>query len=63
MLLTRDDIIAEVYPEVSTSGGTASDEALGALVKRLRGRLQKYAEGHDYIKTLRGKGYRFDVSA
>lgn len=61
-LLTRDDIIAAVYPEVSSSGGTVSDEALGALVKRLRGRLQTSTDGPHYITTLRGKGYRFDVS-
>lgn len=37
-----------------------SDQALDALVRRLRDRLTEYDAGTDYIVTVRGHGLRFD---
>ena len=60
-LRTKDEIIAVVYPEEYQAGGTVTDDALAALIKRLRDRLQQDATGKSYIATLRGKGYRLEV--
>ena len=37
-----------------------SDQALDALIRRLRGRLEELDQTHDYILTIRGHGLRLD---
>lgn len=59
-LRTKDEIIAAVYPDEHRSGAGVSDDALNAVVKRLRDRLGAYSGFGDKIVTVRGKGYRLE---
>jgi len=59
-LRTKDEIIAAAYPEEYRSGGGVSDDALNAVVKRLRDRLEPYSGFGEKIVTVRGKGYRLE---
>jgi len=61
-LRSRDEIVAVVYPEEYQVGNSPSDDALNALVKRLREHLEKIARRGHYIVTMRGKGYRLDIN-
>ncbi len=53
----RDDIIEAVWP--GTSGLGVSEQAIDALVRRLRDRLAEL-DDHNYIVTVRGHGFRLD---
>jgi hypothetical protein len=53
----RDDIIEAVWP--GTGGLGVSEQAIDALVRRLRDRLAELDE-HNYIVTVRGHGFRLD---
>ncbi len=53
----RDDIIEAVWP--GTGGAGVSEQAIDALVRRLRDRLAELDE-HNYIVTVRGHGFRLD---
>lgn len=53
----RDDIIEAVWP--GTGGLGVSEQAIDALVRRLRDRLAEL-DGHNYIVTVRGHGFRLD---
>lgn len=59
-LRTKDEIIAAAYPDEYRSGAGVSDDALNAVVKRLRDRLEHYSGLGRKIVTVRGKGYRLD---
>lgn len=61
-LRTKDEIIAVVYPDEYRTGYTVSDDALGAIVKRLRSRIEHFSGGRNYVGTVRGKGYRLNVA-
>ncbi len=54
---SRDDIVDVVWPE--TGGLGVSEQAIDALVRRLRDRLSEVDE-HNYIVTVRGHGFRLD---
>lgn len=58
-LVMRDDIIHAVWPDEDPGG--VSEDALDALVRRLRLRLGEIDEEHQYIVTLRGYGFRMDM--
>lgn len=60
-LTSKDEIVAVVYPERYQSGESVSDEALNALVRRLRERVEPLSAGKCRIATIRGKGYRLEV--
>ena len=53
----RDDIIEAVWP--GTGGVGVSEQAIDALVRRLRDRLAEL-DDHNYIVTVRGHGFRLD---
>ncbi len=53
----RDDIIEAVWP--GTGGIGVSEQAIDALVRRLRDRLAELDE-YNYIVTVRGHGFRLD---
>ena len=57
-LVSRDEIIEHVWPGASTG---VTEDAVDALVKRLRGRLAEADPEHAYIVTVRGYGYRLDT--
>lgn len=60
-LRSKDEIISNVYVSEYAAGNSVSDEALNALVRRLRERIEPVARGHCRIATIRGKGYRFEI--
>jgi hypothetical protein len=53
----RDRIVEAVWP--GTEGLGVSEQAIDALVRRLRDRLSE-ADDHNYIVTVRGHGFRMD---
>lgn len=53
----RDQIVEAVWP--GTGGVGVSEQAIDALVRRLRDRLMELDE-HNYIVTVRGHGFRLD---
>ncbi len=55
---SREDIINAVWGEEDAAG--VSEQALDALVRRLRDRLAEVDTAHDYIVTVRGHGFRMD---
>ncbi|HRQ40783.1 MAG TPA: FHA domain-containing protein [Chloroflexota bacterium] len=56
-VVTRDDIVEAVWP--GTDGLGVSEQAIDALVRRLRDRLMELDE-YNYIVTVRGHGFRLD---
>jgi DNA-binding response OmpR family regulator len=57
-VVTREDVIEWVWPGTSADG--VSDQAIDALVRRLRERLEEADPGQAYIATIRGHGFRLD---
>ena len=55
---SRDQVIDAVWPEDQSEG--VSDEAIDALVRRIRLRLRKLDPDHDYIVTVRGYGFKLE---
>lgn len=60
-LRSKDEIISNVYASEYAAGNSVSDEALNALVRRLRERIEPLAGSRCRIATIRGKGYRFEI--
>ena len=60
-VVSRDEIVAQVWPGTDVSG--VSEQAIDALVRRLRERLAGLDADHDYIVTVRGHGFRFENAA
>ncbi len=59
-LVTREDVIGTVWPGEETEGIT--DQAIDALVRRLRDRLKEVDLDREYILTIRGHGFRLDTN-
>ncbi|NJN81139.1 MAG: FHA domain-containing protein [Caldilineaceae bacterium] len=57
-VITREQIISAVWPE--TSGEGVSEQAIDALVRRLRERVAECDEEFRYIVTVRGHGFRLE---
>lgn len=57
-VIGRSDLIAVVWGEDQSVG--VSDQALDALIRRLRDRLATLDPTHQYIDTVRGHGMRLD---
>jgi len=57
-LCSRDEIVEVVWPEVAEEG--VSDQAIDALVRRLRERVGEVDPDRQYIVTVRGHGFRLD---
>ncbi len=55
-VVSREDIVRFVWAEVDAEG--VSEQAIDALVRRLRERLADYDPEHMYIVTVRGQGFR-----
>ena len=58
-ICTRDEAIAAVWPESDREG--VSEQALDAVVRRLRDRLNEMDPEHQYVVTVRGHGFRLDA--
>ena len=57
-IVTRDDVIQAVWPESDEAGIT--EQAIDALMRRLRDRLAEVDSDHEYIVTVRGHGFRLE---
>jgi DNA-binding winged helix-turn-helix (wHTH) protein len=55
---TRDEVVEAVWPDAVGEG--VSEQAIDALVRRLRDRLAEVDAEHQYIVTVRGHGFRLD---
>ncbi len=55
---SRDEVIQIVWPEASGAG--VSEQAIDALVRRVRDRLAEIDPDFQYIVTVRGHGFRLD---
>jgi DNA-binding response OmpR family regulator len=56
---SRDEVIATVWPEAEADG--VSDEAIDALVRRIRLRLRELDPEQEYIVTIRGYGFKLQL--
>lgn len=57
-ICTRDMVIETVWPEAMGEG--VSEQAIDALVRRLRDRLAELDPDQQYIITVRGHGFRLE---
>lgn len=57
-VLSRQEVVEEVWPESIAEG--VSEQAIDALVRRLRERLSELDAEHNYVLTVRGHGFRLD---
>lgn len=57
-VISRADLVTAVWGEEQAAG--VSDQALDALIRRLRDRLVVLDPKHQYIDTVRGHGVRLD---
>ncbi len=57
-VISRSEIINSVWGSQEAVGVT--DQALDALVRRLRERISELDSQHNYIITVRGQGFRLD---
>lgn len=55
---SRNDVMDAVWPDAMGLG--VSEQAIDALVRRLRDRLAEIDSEHQYIVTVRGHGFRLD---
>jgi len=55
---TRDGVVEAVWPEAVGEG--VSEQAIDALVRRLRDRLAEVDPDNQFIITVRGHGFRLD---
>jgi hypothetical protein len=60
-VVTREQIIDHVWPGAAGEG--VSEQAIDALVRRLRDRLAEVEVAHAYVVTVRGHGFRLDNPA
>ncbi|HEX2981795.1 MAG TPA: FHA domain-containing protein [Anaerolineaceae bacterium] len=57
-VVSRQDLISAIWSDEDAEG--VSEQALDALVRRLRERLAQLDPQHEYILTIRGHGLRLD---
>ncbi len=57
-VVSRDAIVEAVWPEEEDMG--VSEQAIDALVRRLRDRISGVDPDHAYIVTVRGHGFRLE---
>lgn len=56
-VIPRNELILAIWTDEEAEG--VSEQALDALIRRLRDRLAEIDPDQDYIKTIRGHGLRF----
>jgi hypothetical protein len=57
-VVSRQEVVEQVWPESEAEG--VSEQAIDALVRRLRERLAQVDASHNYVVTVRGHGFRLD---
>jgi hypothetical protein len=60
-VVPREEVIGHVWPDAAGAG--VSEQAVDALVRRLRDRLAELDLKQQYIVTVRGHGFRLDNPA
>lgn len=60
-VISRTEVVERVWPESDEAG--VSEQAIDALVRRLRDRLAELDPNHEYVVTVRGHGFRLDNPA
>jgi pSer/pThr/pTyr-binding forkhead associated (FHA) protein len=55
-VVSREEVVAAVWPEAIEEG--VSEQAIDALVRRLRDRLAELDPEREYVMTVRGHGFR-----
>jgi DNA-binding response OmpR family regulator len=60
-VVSRSEVVERVWPESNEAG--VSEQAIDALVRRLRDRLAEVDAEHEYVVTVRGHGFRLDNPA
>ena len=60
-VIDREAVVRVVWPDAESAGVT--EQAIDALVRRLRERLAELEPDHHYIVTVRGHGFRFENPA
>jgi DNA-binding winged helix-turn-helix (wHTH) protein len=58
IVVTRNELVDAIWGNDQSAG--VSDQALDALIRRLRERLAEVDKDHTYIVTIRGHGLRFE---
>lgn len=54
--VSRAEVVAGIWRDAQAEG--VSDDAVSALVKRLRARLRDAGKGEEQVEVLRGRGFR-----
>ncbi len=57
-VVPRQEVIEHVWPESEAEG--VSEQAIDALIRRLRERIAEVDPSHSYVVTVRGHGFRLD---
>ncbi len=57
-VITREQIVEAVWPEAASEG--VSEQAIDALVRRLRERIEECDNEFRYLLTVRGHGFRLE---
>jgi hypothetical protein len=57
-VVSRQDLEIEIWGDEGAVG--ISEQALDALIRRLRERISQHDPSHQYLTTIRGHGVRFD---
>lgn len=57
-VISRPDLISQVWGDDVSMG--VSDQALDALIRRLRDRISQIDPDHEYLVTVRGFGFRMN---
>jgi len=60
-VVSREDVVQAVWTEEFTEGVT--EQAIDALIRRLRERIAEIDPDHDYVVTVRGHGYRLQYAS
>jgi predicted component of type VI protein secretion system len=60
-VVSREEVISNVWPGTDPEG--VSEQAIDALVRRLRDRLAQIDDEHSYVVTVRGYGFKLDNPA
>jgi beta-N-acetylhexosaminidase len=58
-VVPREELVRHVWPDAHSEG--VSEEALDALVRRVRERIAQAGGERSYIVTLRGQGFRLEI--
>jgi len=57
-VVSREEVIEVVWPESKAEG--VSEQAIDALIRRLRERIAEVDPNNNYVLTVRGHGFRLD---